>query len=70
MESIESNLDAADMNTKTDRLFEIDKSIENSKNEFYDNLKTIFNYKQIAQTLIFQRNLKQFLKKELKKRNN
>jgi hypothetical protein len=70
MESIENNLDASDMNTKTDRLFEIDQQIENSKKDFYNELKTLFSYKQIAQTIIFQRNLKQFLKKEMRKRNN
>jgi hypothetical protein len=70
MESIENNLDASDMSSKTDRIFEIDQQIENSKKDFYNELKTIFNYKQIAQTIIFQRNLKQFLNKELRKRNN
>ena len=70
MESIESNLDASDMSSKTDRLFEIDQQIENSKKDFYNELKTIFTYKQIAQTIIFQRNLKQFLNKEIRKRNN
>ncbi len=70
MESIENNLDASDMSSKTDRIFEIDQQIENSKKDFYTELKTIFNYKQIAQTIIFQRNLKQFLNKELRKRNN
>ena len=68
MEEIENNLDAQDMKSKTDRLFEIDRLIENSKMEFYNNLKAIFTYKQIAQTLIFQRNLKQFLKNEIKKK--
>ena len=70
IESIENNLDASDMSSKTDRLFEIDQQIENSKKDFYNELKTIFTYKQIAQTIIFQRNLKQFLNKEIRKRNN
>jgi hypothetical protein len=70
METMENNLEATDMKSKTDRFFEINQLIENSKNDFYDKLKTIFTYKQIAQTLIFQKNLKQFLNKELKKKSN
>ncbi|HEY5124022.1 MAG TPA: hypothetical protein VIK14_09830 [Ignavibacteria bacterium] len=70
IQSIEDNPESSDISTKIDRLLEIDQLIENYKKEYFNNLKTIFSPSQIAKSIIFQKNLRQFLKKEIKKKSN
>lgn len=70
METIEQNPESSDIGLKIDRLVEIDQLIENSKKDLINNLKTIFTPPQIAKTIIFQKNLQKFLRKEIKKKQN
>lgn len=68
MKDIEDNFDAADISDKIDRLVDIDLQIDKIKKEFINEAKTFLTPKQIAQSIIFQRNLKLFLAKEIKKK--
>ena len=70
MKEIENNYDALDIQDKIDRLLAIDIQIDNIKKEFINELKSFLTPKQIAQSIIFQRNLRLYLQKEIKKRKN
>ena len=70
MKEIENNYDASDIQDKIDRLLAIDIQIDNIKKEFITELNSFLTPKQIAQSIIFQRNLRLYLQKEIKKRKN
>ena len=70
LKEIENNFDASDMQDKIDRLFAIDLQIDSIKKDFVNELKTFLSPKQIAQSIIFQRNLRTYLQKEIRKKKN
>ncbi|MBE2254694.1 MAG: hypothetical protein IAE65_00710 [Ignavibacteria bacterium] len=65
---LESNLDSPDLSSKIDEITNIDIQIANQKKEYYNNLKSIFTPKQIAQSIILQRDLFKKVKSEVDKR--
>jgi hypothetical protein len=62
--SIEENPDAGDVSDKINDLLNIDDKINKSRRDFIDDLKRILTPKQIAQSLIFQKNLRKYFMKE------
>ncbi len=65
---IENNLNAPDIASKIEEITDIDIQIANLKKEYYTNLKAIFTPKQIAQSIILQRDLIKKVKSEVDKR--
>jgi hypothetical protein len=64
---IEDNPDAGDIMAKINGLLEIDDKINKSRKDFLEELKTILTPKQIAQSIIFQKNLRKLFLKENRK---
>jgi hypothetical protein len=61
---IEDNPDAGDIMSKINGLLEIDDKINKSRKDFLEELKTFLTPKQIAQSIIFQKNLRKLFLKE------
>ncbi|HEX2788092.1 MAG TPA: hypothetical protein VHP32_09320 [Ignavibacteria bacterium] len=68
MKSIEDNPDASDIESKLNQFIENEAKIGNVKKEYYESLKTFLTPKQVAQTIIFQRQFMKKLKNEVDKR--
>lgn len=63
MKSIEDNPDAGDVMSKINQIMEIDDKINKSRKDFIAELQKFLTPKQIAQSIIFQKNLRKlFLK--------
>ncbi len=60
------NPTAADVGTKIEDLLETENKINQTRNEHYAKLKTFLTPTQIAQSLVFQKELTKFMKKEMK----
>lgn len=67
MKSIEENPDASDVIKKINELIEIDDKINKSRKEFVIELQKFLTPKQIAQSIIFQKNLKKLFFKDKRK---
>lgn len=65
LESIEGNPDAADIDSKIDKLLDIETKIIEQKKSFMSELKTILTPQQIAKTIILQRNFEKEFKKQI-----
>jgi hypothetical protein len=70
MKSIEDNPDASDIDSKLNQFIENEDKIGNVKKEYYENLKTFLTSKQVAQSIIFQRQFMKKLKNEVDKRKD
>lgn len=68
MKSIEDNPDASDIESKLNQFIENEAKIGNVKKEYYESLKTFLTPKQVAQTIVFQRQFMKKLKNEVDKR--
>ncbi|HMS35218.1 MAG TPA: hypothetical protein PKC91_14135 [Ignavibacteria bacterium] len=68
MEVIENDLSASDMESKIDRLIELETRILDSKKEFITDLKSFLTPQQIARTIILRKNLEKVMRKEINKR--
>jgi hypothetical protein len=68
MKSIEDNPDASDIESKLNQFIENEGKIGNVKKEYYESLKTFLTSKQVAQTIVFQRQFMKKLKNEVDKR--
>ena len=66
MDYIFDNPQSSDVGTKLEDLLEIENKINQSRNDNYAKLKTFLTPNQIAQSLVFQKELTKFLKKEMK----
>lgn len=64
---LEDNPDAGDVMLKINGLLELDDKINKSRKDFIEELKTILTPKQIAQSIIFQKNLRKLFLKGNKK---
>jgi hypothetical protein len=62
--SIEENPNAGDVKSKINSLLDIDDKINKSRRDFITELGKILTPQQIAQSLIFQKNLRKFFLKE------
>jgi hypothetical protein len=67
MRTIEDNPDASDVMKKINDLIEIDDKINKSRKEFIAELQKFLTPKQIAQSIIFQKNLRKLFLKENRK---
>ena len=65
--SIEQDPEALDIGVKLDKWMEIDTKIIESRNDYYNELKTFLTPVQIAKSISLKRNIKKELRKELKK---
>lgn len=70
MESIELDPSAADVETKLDKLSDIDTQLIELRQNFYKSLKTFLTPQQIAKTIVLKKNFNKELKQQLKKRGN
>jgi hypothetical protein len=61
---IEDNPDADNIMSKINGLLDLDDKINKSRKDFIEELKTILTPKQIAQSIIFQKNLRKLFLKE------
>ncbi len=68
MDEIESNLDAADLSSKLDRVQEIELEITNQRKSFLTELETFLTSKQIAQAILLEKRFSKKLKEEIQKR--
>ncbi len=62
--SIEENPNASDVTAKINALLDIDDKINKSRRDFITDLGKILTPQQIAQSLIFQKNLRKYFMKE------
>lgn len=65
--TIEQDPEALDIGIKLDKWMEIDTKIIDSRNNYYNELKTFLTPVQIAKSINLKRNIKKELKEELKK---
>lgn len=70
MKSIEENPDANDVMTKINELIEIDDKINKSRKDFIVELQKFLTPKQIAQSIIFQKNLRKLFLKDKNDKND
>jgi len=68
MKSIESDPESFDIESKLDKMIDIDSQILNAKNDYYKELKTFLTPQQIAKSMILRNNFDKELKKQMKKR--
>jgi len=68
-EYIFENPQSSDVGTKLDELMDTENKINQSKNDFYTKLKTFLTPNQIAQSMVFQKELMKFMRKEMKRNN-
>ncbi len=68
MEVIENDLSASDMESKIDRLIELETGILDLKKGFISDLKSFLTPQQIARTIILRKNLEKVMRKEINKR--
>lgn len=66
LEYINGNPEASDIGSKLDDLISLEMRSAELKSTYYNNLKKILTPTQIAQAMVFQKNLQKFLKKEMK----
>ena len=66
-EYIYDNPQSSDVGTKLEDLMDNENKINRERNDFYTKLKTFLTPNQIAQSMVFQKELMKFLKKEMKK---
>lgn len=68
-EYIFDNPQSSDVGTKLDDLMDTENKINQSKNDFYIKLKAFLTPNQIAQSMVFQKELMKFMRKEMKRNN-
>jgi hypothetical protein len=68
-EYIFDNPQSSDVGTKLDDLMDTENKINQSKNDFYTKLKAFLTPNQIAQSMVFQKELMKFMRKEMKRNN-
>ena len=68
MDRIENDLNAADMESKIDRLIELESGVLELKKGFITDLKSFLTPQQIAKTIIMRKNLEKVMRKEINKR--
>lgn len=68
-EEITDNPGGADIQTKLDELLDVEYKMYNSRKGFYNELKTFMTPEQIAKTMTFQKDMKDFMKKNKKGKN-
>ncbi|MBS1517323.1 MAG: hypothetical protein JSS91_04480 [Bacteroidetes bacterium] len=66
--SIESDPDAYDVNTKLDKIIDLEQKIIDQKKKFYDELKSFLTPQQIAKSIFMRKKFNKELRKEMKKR--
>ncbi len=66
-EYIFENAQTSDVGTKMEDLMDTENKINQSRNDFYTKLKTFLTPNQIAQAMVFQKDLMKFMKKEMKR---
>jgi Spy/CpxP family protein refolding chaperone len=62
--SIEENPNASDVTTKINTMLDIDDKINKSRRDFITEIGKILTPQQIAQSLVFQKNLRKYFMKE------
>lgn len=67
-EYIFDNPDNSDMGSKLDELFDIETKINKARSDHYLNLKSFLTPSQIAKSMVFQKDLLKFMKKEMDKK--
>lgn len=67
---IEANPEAADIDSKFSKIFELEKKSLEVKENYFNELKTFLTPQQIAKSFIIKRKLYKELKKEIDKRDN
>jgi Spy/CpxP family protein refolding chaperone len=70
MRAIEDNPDASDVISKINQIIEIDDKINKSRKDFIAELQKFLTSKQIAQSIIFQKNLKKLFGKGKREKND
>lgn len=66
--AIENNPDAADIDSKLNRILDLDVIIAETKKNYYSNLKEILTPKQIAQAMVLQMKFNKKLREQFKKK--
>ena len=67
---IEANPEAADIDSKFSKIFELEKKSLEVKENYFNALKTFLSPQQIAKSYIIKRKLYKELRKEINKRDN
>jgi low affinity Fe/Cu permease len=63
------NPQSSDVGTKLEDLMDTENKLNQSRNDFYTKLKSFLTPNQIAQSMVFQKELMKFMKKEMKRNN-
>jgi hypothetical protein len=63
------NPQSSDVGTKLEDLMDTENKINQSRNDFYTKLKAFLTPNQIAQSMVFQKELMKFMRKEMKRNN-
>lgn len=61
------NPQSSDIGTKLEELLDTENKVNQTRNEYYAKLKAILTPNQIAQAMVFQKELVKFMKKEMKR---
>lgn len=68
MESIELDPSAADIDTKLDRIIDLESQIVEQKRTYFKELRTFLSPQQVAKTLLLKRRFDKELRKEINKK--
>lgn len=67
METIELDPGASDMDSKLDKMLELETKIVDAKKSFFNELRTFLSPQQIARTLILRKNFEKEFRKQINK---
>jgi len=68
MEAIEKDPEAFDMESRIDKLMDLETNILNQRKSFISEVKTFLTPQQIAKTLVMRKNIEKVIRKELSNR--